>query len=195
MKGISVIRHDGVKGTIIQEQEQGGVLIEFDDGSQMIVPLEILAYQEDGGYYLLDEKLEASESFDNPNADEMVIPVIQEELDIETENIVRQVVRVHKRVETREETVNTTLNHEEVIVERIPANSLIEETVPKIRKEKGVLIIPVIEEVLVVEKRLLLKEEVRISKRRTKSTTPQKILLRREVVEIERKDPDDTELI
>jgi uncharacterized protein (TIGR02271 family) len=195
MEGISVTRHDGVKGTIIKEQEQGDILIKFNDDSQMIVPRDILILQEDGSYYLLADKSEDTESSENTDSEEIVITVIAEELDIETENIVRQVVRVHKRVETREETVNTTLNHEEVVVERIPFNSLLDETIPKARKENGVLIIPVIEEVLVVEKRLLLKEEVRISKRRTKETTPQKILLRREVVDIERREPDDTELI
>jgi stress response protein YsnF len=51
-----------------------------------------------------------------------------------------------------------------------------------------VLIIPVVEEILVVEKRLLLREEVRLSKRLTTTSVPQKVTLRREVVDIERVD-------
>jgi stress response protein YsnF len=44
----------------------------------------------------------------------------------------------------------------------------------------------VLEEVLVVEKRLLLKEEVRITKRRIETHMPQRVILRREEVAVER---------
>ena len=57
------------------------------------------------------------------------------------------------------------------------------------------LIIPMIEEVLVVEKRILLREEIRISKRRTTTSTPQKIELRREVVNIEREELKGSDLL
>jgi stress response protein YsnF len=48
-----------------------------------------------------------------------------------------------------------------------------------------VLVIPLVEELLVVEKRLFVREEIRVSKRRTTTSTPQTIDLRREVVDIE----------
>ena len=53
------------------------------------------------------------------------------------------------------------------------------------RSEEDTLIIPVLEEVLVVEKRLLLKEEVRITKRE-ETHTPQRVTLRREEAAVER---------
>lgn len=194
MKDISVIRNDGVSGKVVGEEEQGYWIIEFNDGSSMVVSPDILVQQDDGTYYLsidtnigrLKETLEEG----------TVIPVIAEELLVETQRVAREVVRVNKRVETREEVINTTLSQERVKVERVPINKLVEDDqVPKIRKENGILIIPVIEEVLVVEKRLLVREEVRVTRLRTQENIPKTILLRREVVDIERSEPDGTEIL
>jgi stress response protein YsnF len=49
------------------------------------------------------------------------------------------------------------------------------------------MIIPLLEEVLVIEKRLILREEVHIKKRHREVHAPQEVLLRKEEVEIERK--------
>lgn len=51
-----------------------------------------------------------------------------------------------------------------------------------------VMIVPLLEEVLVVEKRLMLKEELHISKRRTEVHNPQRVILRSEEVTVERID-------
>jgi hypothetical protein len=52
-------------------------------------------------------------------------------------------------------------------VERVPIDREVSET-PSIREEDGVTIVPVVEEILVVERRLRLKEELHIKKvRRT----------------------------
>ena len=56
------------------------------------------------------------------------------------------------------------------------------------RHEGDVTIIPLIEEVLVVEKRLLLREEIRVSRRKTTVNNPQVYTLRREDVQVERDD-------
>jgi uncharacterized protein (TIGR02271 family) len=129
----------------------------------------------------------ASSDYDTVEG-EVFIPVIAEEVVIEKERVVRGAVRAHKRVETYEQVVDTPITSEEVIIERLAINTLVDDLAPSVREENGVLIIPVIEEILVVEKRLLLREEVRLSKRLTTTSVPQKILLRREVVEIERVD-------
>jgi stress response protein YsnF len=49
-----------------------------------------------------------------------------------------------------------------------------------IRTEDGVTIIPVLEEVLVVEKRLVLKREIRISKRSNLETVEIPVSLRKQ---------------
>jgi stress response protein YsnF len=55
-----------------------------------------------------------------------------------------------------------------------------------IRTEGGVTIIPVLEEVLVVEKRLVLKREIRISKRSTSETVKIPVSLRKQRADVER---------
>ena len=54
------------------------------------------------------------------------------------------------------------------------------------REENGTTIISVVEEVLVVEKRWMLREEIHIRKRRTETHQPQRITLRSEDVQVER---------
>ena len=89
---------------------------------------------------------------------EHVIPVVVEELDIETHRVVRSTVHVNKRVETHKEVVNIPALTEEVVVEHLPVNTVIEGDPPQIREEGDVLLIPVLEEVVVLEKRLVLRE-------------------------------------
>ena len=59
------------------------------------------------------------------------------------------------------------------------------------RQEGDTLIVPVLEEVLVVEKRLLLKEEVRITRTRTEVHSPQAVTLRSEEAVIEEIAPEN----
>jgi uncharacterized protein (TIGR02271 family) len=114
----------------------------------------------------------------------IVVPVIREEVHVGTRVIERGGVRVHKRVEEREEVVEQPVFHEEVSVERIAIGRPIDEVVSS-RQEGDTLIIPVLEEMLVVERRLVLKEEVRITKRRTQETERASVILREERVDIE----------
>jgi stress response protein YsnF len=76
----------------------------------------------------------------------------------------------------------------------VPINAFVEGAAPQVREEDGIVIIPVLEEILVVEKRLYLREEVRLVKRVTEATSPHTVSLRREVVEIERIAPDGLEM-
>jgi uncharacterized protein (TIGR02271 family) len=122
----------------------------------------------------------------DPNPNEVVIPVLAEEIAVGKQEVTRGVVRVHKRVATREEVVEVPVASEELLVERRPINTVVEGEAPQVREEEGVIIIPVLEEVLVVEKRLILREEVRLSKKITAGTAQQTVLLRHETVEIER---------
>jgi uncharacterized protein (TIGR02271 family) len=94
-------------------------------------------------------------------------------------------VRIRKVVHEREETIDPPLLHDEVVVERIPVNRVVEAPIA-VRSEDDTLVIPLLEEVLVVEKRLLLREEVRITKRRVETHRPQRVTLRREEAVVER---------
>jgi uncharacterized protein (TIGR02271 family) len=206
LQGKKVLREDGVWGVITDavaadSPDKVKLLVEFSDGVKIAVPQKTLVAVADGTYRLTvsagslfaadaragEAAATASSEYDAAEG-EVYIPVIAEEVVIEKERVVRGVVRAHKRVETYEEVVDTPITSEEVIVERLTINTIVDDLAPNIREENGVLIIPVVEEILVVEKRLLLREEVRLSKRLTTTSVPQKITLRREVVDIERVD-------
>ena len=84
-------------------------------------------------------------------------------------------VRLSRVVESVREDVGAALLREEVDIHRVPVNQYVEEA-PPIRYEDDRIIIPVLEEVLHVEKRLLVKEEVVVTKRRTQVAAEQREL-------------------
>ncbi len=94
-------------------------------------------------------------------------------------------VRVRTVVEVVQEPVRASLEEETVEVTRVPVGREIDQA-PEVRTENGVTIVPVVEEVLVVEKRLVLKEELHI--RRTVRTEEVEIPveLRKQRAEVER---------
>ncbi|NJK38402.1 MAG: YsnF/AvaK domain-containing protein [Oscillatoriales cyanobacterium RM2_1_1] len=198
LNGRVVTRDDGTTGMIVGETGEGRWIIEFQDEARMIVSPDVLVLQSDGSYrlFLATPGSSAGLSTAAPSTqEEMVIQVLAEELTVETQKVERGRVRVHKRIESWDETVDTPTIHEEVVVEHVPLNQLIEAEVPEPREEDGVLIIPLIEEVLVVEKRLMLREEVRVTKHRTTEPHSQTVTLRREVVEIERIESNGAESV
>ncbi len=116
---------------------------------------------------------------------ETVIPVLEERVVIGTRSAETDRVLIRTRTETRNEPIERLLRTGQVDVERVPVGREVE-TAPEMREEDGILIVPVIEEELVLRTRLILKEEIRI--RRTEATRPvrREVRLRRQVVSIER---------
>jgi uncharacterized protein (TIGR02271 family) len=163
------------------------VLIQFDSGGQVLVPREALVLQNDGRYGLaLDPAaLERCSSTSGESGGQpLVLPVIQETLDVQTRTVETGRVRIRKMVHEREEIVDPPLWRDEVIIERVPINRGVEGPISA-RSEGETLIIPLVEEVLVVETRLLLKEEVCITTRRVETHRPQRVTLRREDAAVE----------
>ncbi len=116
--------------------------------------------------------------------EELRIPVLREEAVVRTRKVDRGGVRVHKTVNAREEVIEHPIYREAVEVERIPIGRIVE-VAPEVHEEGDTLIIPVLEEQLVVEKRLVLKEEIRITRRRTEATEQGRVVLREEQAMIE----------
>jgi uncharacterized protein (TIGR02271 family) len=114
----------------------------------------------------------------------IVIPVIAEELEVATREVERLGVRLTKTISEHTETVDLPLLEERADVERVPINQFVEAP-PAVRYEAGAMIVPVLEEVLVTEKRLVLREELHIRKRETQVRKPQTVTLRREHVTVE----------
>jgi len=171
------------------------VLIQLDSGGQILVPREALVLQGDGRYGLaLDPSAleRCSDADSEPGGHPLVLPVIQEALDVQTRTVEMGRVRIRKLVHEHEEIVDPPLWRDEVVVERVPINRVVEGPI-SVRSEGETLIIPLLEEVLVVETRFLLKEEIRISKRRVETHRPQRVTLRREEAVVERLTQEDDE--
>ena len=167
---------------------QPEVVVQLDDGRQMLVPLEALHRQEDGSYALQLDPAELETRQDtgsHVSGRSLVVPVLAETLEIDKRRVETGRVRIRKIVHEHEETVDPPLWREEVVIERVPINRVVNEP-PSARSEGETLILPLLEEVFVVEKRLLLKEEVRITKRRIDTHAPQQVRLRREEAAVER---------
>ncbi len=121
---------------------------------------------------------------DRAETTEAVISLAREDLRIDRRVIDRGGVRVRVRVEERDETVDALLSEQSVDVERVPIGRVID-TIPNTRQEGDVFIIPVVEEVLVIERRLVLREEVRVRRTEQQRPTRETARVRREVAEVE----------
>ncbi|AXC16170.1 hypothetical protein ACPOL_6966 (plasmid) [Acidisarcina polymorpha] len=118
-------------------------------------------------------------------AEVLVIPVMEEELDIQKREVVTGTVRLQKVVEEREILVDEPLAATTYAIERVPL-SLEVATAPEVRQEGETTIYPVVEEVVVVHKKLLLREEVRVTRQTVTTRNPQLVKIRVEDVIVER---------
>jgi uncharacterized protein (TIGR02271 family) len=169
------------------DNSRAEVLVQFEGGASMLVPRDALVRQDDGSYHLtLDSAaLERRGAGDGRSSPPLVLPIIDEALDVHTTTVETGRVRIRKIVHEREEIVDPLLLRDEVVIERVPINRVVEGPISR-RSEGDTLVIPLLEEILVVEKRLLLKEELRITKRRIETHMPQRVTLRREEAAVER---------
>lgn len=122
----------------------------------------------------------------------VVIPVVEETARIDKRAVVTGRVRVSTHTDTVEQVLRETLRGDMVGVTRVPVNRTIGEgeVAPQVRDEGGVTIIPVLEEVLVVEKRLVLKEEVHIRHTTSGEDVEVPVTLRRQRAVVERVSPE-----
>jgi stress response protein YsnF len=93
--------------------------------------------------------------------EDLHIPLYEEEASVSRREIEKANVQVALVTGTREQLIDEELTHVRVVIERIPIGRTIE-VAPQISQEGDITIIPVVEEVVVVERRLVLKEEVRV---------------------------------
>lgn len=117
------------------------------------------------------------------------IPVVEEELRVGRRKVeTGRGVRLHKTVAEEHVRIDETLAHEELEIERVPIDAWVEGDLPKRRYEDETLVIPVLEEVLVVQKRVRLKEEIRITATARQQPASERVVLRREQISVERFD-------
>jgi stress response protein YsnF len=115
------------------------------------------------------------------------IPLLEERLLVERRVVETGRVRIHVSTAVEDAVVRETLRSERVEVERVPIGREVA-AAPAAREEEGgaVLVVPVMEEVLVTERRLVLKEELRIRRVSTDAVNEQTVPLRRQTATVER---------
>lgn len=123
---------------------------------------------------------------------EAVLPLLEEALRVGKRRVQTGRVRVSIATEAEEHLVRETLRSERAEVERLAiGRELAEgEAVPTTRREEdGTLVVPVLEEMLVVERRLVLREEIRLRLIATEEAVEETVTLRRQHAEVERLPP------
>ena len=118
------------------------------------------------------------------------LPLSEEIVHISKREVVTGRVQVRTFAETAEKLVREELDTAQVSVTRVPINRIVDEP-PLPRTEGDVTIVPVLEEVLVVETKLLLKEEIHIRRSLTKETVEARVPLRKQRAVIEKREGDD----
>jgi uncharacterized protein (TIGR02271 family) len=120
----------------------------------------------------------------NPRRDEVVVPVVEETAQIIRRVVDRGAVRVSKIVSEREELIPASLLRDEIEIEHVARDQYLDKPA-ETRREGDTLIVPVMEEVLVVEKRLILREEIHIRRRTKTVDTEERVTLRKEEIRVE----------
>ncbi len=135
----------------------------------------------------------SNQASDNTSpAPRMTVPVVEEVLQVGRQQTdTGRGVRLHKTVTEETLRVDEALQQQDLQVERVPVNAWVDGVPPAQRQEGDTLVIPVLEEVLVVEKRLRLTEEIRITVRTRLHAASERVVLRKEHVTVARFDEGD----
>jgi stress response protein YsnF len=116
---------------------------------------------------------------------ETVIPVVEEALLLHKKEVRTGTLRVKTVTDNLQEFVKADLSFSNVAVTRVPVGREVE-AMPDVRVEGNVTIVPVVEERLVVEKRLFLKEELRLTHTQGVETVEIPVAVRKQRVEVTR---------
>jgi uncharacterized protein (TIGR02271 family) len=185
---IVVVGENGERYSLLQRTNDNGIdnlLLSRDDGSQITVPFTELTWRGAGTWLLTDAVRDARG---------LVIPVVEERLEVSRERVETGRVRISKTVQAREVVVDDPLKRETVRVEHVPINQVVTGAVPQVREEGDITVIPILEERVVTSTELVLVEEVRIHRVHSEYHDPQRVTLRKEVVAVERFGEDGNRL-
>ncbi len=117
--------------------------------------------------------------------DEIVLPLHKEAIAIDKQRVITGKVRVSTVTREREELVEAFLAREDVEIERRPVGKSVDRA-PAVRRTGDTIIIPIVEEVLAVVRRLVVKEEVRIRLVSRKEKHKERVTVRSQEAVIDR---------
>jgi uncharacterized protein (TIGR02271 family) len=161
------------------------VLIRFEGIQPIAVPVEMIRLRTDGDYELPFSVAElTAQPMQAGTNQTIVIPIIEEEVLIKKRQVETGTVRIKKIVQEKQELVDVPLVDEEIEIKRVPINRPVDRPVA-VRQEGNTTIVSLLEEVFVIQKQLLLREEVHITTKRSERHQPTQVTLRREEVIVE----------
>lgn len=181
-----IIDQSGAEG-VIEMLDGKFARLRLHTGRTVAIPREALNWDAEANAYRVQLDLTRLGS---RVEEQTVIPLAAEELTVE-KHTVENTVRVQKRVREETVVVDEVLRRDSVDIERVPMDRYVDQPLEP-RYEGETMIIPILEEVLVVEKRLLLREEIRITRRQSVVRDPQEHVLRREEATVTRDQTDQS---
>ena len=124
---------------------------------------------------------------------EAVIPLAEERVVVSKHEVEAGKVRVTVGTDVNTVIARATLRGSRIEVERVPVHQVVPDgsPAPQSRQEGDTLIVPVIEEVAVVVKRLMVVEEVHLHFVAVETPFEEEVVVRREKATVERVEPDE----
>jgi uncharacterized protein (TIGR02271 family) len=116
--------------------------------------------------------------------DDDVLQIVTETATLQKRDVVTGRVRVHTQTQLSEELVSAALERHDVEISRVAIGREVD-AAPPVRTEGNTTIIPVVEEILVVETRLVLREEIHIRQTTTTQAVEVPVTLRKQQAVIE----------
>jgi uncharacterized protein (TIGR02271 family) len=183
----------GLEGKLLDSFSKGSsrpVRIALDDGRVIEVSPSALRGHSPGTYWLeADQDVQFTEAPPVVTAEDAVVPVLAEEMRVGKQVVTTGVVRVHRRVIEDEEEIDVPLLKEHVDVRHVIHDREVDGPMP-VRKEGDTTVIPIVEEVLVISKKYVLKEEVHVTRVTREEVHHERVTTKRQEPFIERLDGD-----
>src|SRR5262249_29298838 len=112
-------------------------------------------------------------------AGEKVLPLLSEEVEVSKQRVETGRVQVARVTHEREQLIDELLQRDTVEIERTAIGRPVE-SMQAVRDERDTIIVAIVEEAVVVERRLVLREEVRIRRVRSTQRHRESVMLRRQ---------------
>lgn len=151
---------------------------------------ELMAKEENSRVGTPPENGSTEDTYPQPSGQREVVSLAEEQVRVNRRKVETGRVRVSTKVGTREEEIDVELMKDEVEVRRVPVGREVDGPVP-IRQQGDVTIVPLVEEVVIVRKQLVLREEVHIRKLSIRRRESERVELRYEEPVIERLPVDE----
>ena len=191
-----VTQQEGLSSTDVSNLPDSNVLIasgELDEGrpytelhlssgQTLRIPTALLKTASDARSRTTEAALRSPASIPD---DAVVIPVIEEQLEVGKRTVVTGKVLLDRRVQEYHETLDVPLAVSTFDIERVVLNRHVD-AAPPVRQEGDTTIYSLVEEQLVLTTQLVLKEELRVTRRQTERRDTRTVTLKRDLIEMTR---------